>query len=466
MVDFQKKSQSVDYKLDYEAIKSITDCIHEAVCIIDENGTVIVWNKSAEKLYHVSRNEIMGIKIVDFFPDAMVEKVRKTKIAVQNLEHSPKEGSHVLISSMPIYINHVFKGAISTERDYEEVEKLYLELTNAKSKLIFLQNEVKKYSGSFGNIIGKSPKLTKKIEIARQIAPSHASVMITGESGTGKEVFARGIHEVSGRKGLFISVNCSAIPSELFESELFGYCPGAFTGASKKGKIGAFELSNGGTIFLDEIGDMPFNMQAKLLRVLQEFEITRLGGENKIKLDLRVISATNQNLEKMVSEKKFREDLFYRLNVINISLPSLREHKEDIPLLINHFIKKFSSENSKTLEGISQNALDCLMAYDWPGNIRELMNAVEYAVVTCNDVLIKKKSIPDYILRKIENQENSRGFQLDLTKAVCQLERENIQRAIKLTHGNKSMMAKLLHIPRGTLYHKLEKYNISLPTSD
>lgn len=323
------------HNIDYRILKSIVDCIYEAVCVIDENGIVIVWNKGAEKLYNIAYKDIIGENIEDIFPDAIVNNVRKTGVSVENKYHSPRENSYILANSMPLYIEKVFKGAVSTDRDFAELSKLYFELENANSKLIFLENEVKKISGVFGNIIGKSPNIVKKIDMARQIAPTHASVMITGESGTGKEVFARGIHELSARKGLFVPVNCSAIPSELFESEFFGYCAGAFTGANKKGKMGIFELADEGTIFLDEIGDMPLHMQAKLLRVLQEREIVRLGGEKNIKLDLRVLAATNKCLQEMVRESKFREDLYYRLNVVEINLPSLRERKEDIPIFID-----------------------------------------------------------------------------------------------------------------------------------
>ena len=327
-----------------ELVKAIVDCIYEAVCIIDQQGTVLVWNKSSEKLYNIAYEEIIGRNINEFFPDALVDTVRKTGITVENRYHSPKKDCHILASAMPLYINNVFKGAVCTDRDFAEVMKLYSELEQANTKLIFLENEVKRFSKNFGNIIGKSSAIVRKIEMARQIALTSTNVMITGESGTGKEVFARAIHEASGRKGLFVPVNCSAIPAELFESEFFGYCPGAFTGANKKGKMGILELANGGTIFLDEIGDMQFFMQAKLLRVLQEREVVRLGGEKAIKLDMRVVSATNKDLKEMVKEGKFREDLYYRLNVVEISLPPLRERKEDIPLFVEHFIREFEKD--------------------------------------------------------------------------------------------------------------------------
>lgn len=451
------------HNIDYRILKSIVDCIYEAVCVIDENGIVIVWNKGAEKLYNIAYKDIIGENIEDIFPDAIVNNVRKTGVSVENKYHSPRENSYILANSMPLYIEKVFKGAVSTDRDFAELSKLYFELENANSKLIFLENEVKKISGVFGNIIGKSPNIVKKIDMARQIAPTHASVMITGESGTGKEVFARGIHELSGRKGLFVPVNCSAIPSELFESEFFGYCAGAFTGANKKGKMGIFELADEGTIFLDEIGDMPLHMQAKLLRVLQEREIVRLGGEKNIKLDLRVLAATNKCLQEMVRESKFREDLYYRLNVVEINLPSLRERKEDIPIFVDYFIKEFSTRNSKKIIGIQREVLNILNEYKWPGNIRELMNVIEHIIVTNKNGMIQKNSIPEYILSQAKKSESFKEYPLDLTKAIKKLETENIKKALAISKNNKSKAAKLLNIPRGTLYHKMDEYKIKCP---
>ncbi len=312
-------------------------------------------------------------------------------------------------------------------------------------------------------MIGISPIILNRISMARQIAPTSTSTMITGESGTGKEVFARAIHELSGRKGLFVPVNCSAIPNELFESEFFGYCSGAFTGANQKGKIGLFELADQGTIFLDEIGDMPLHMQAKLLRVLQEKEITKVGGANSIKIDARVISATNKNLNKMVKEGSFREDLFYRLNVIEIQLPRLKDRFEDIPILINHFLKEFANKNGRNIKAIDTEAIKILLNYDWPGNIRELMNVVEHMVVISDTEKIYKSSIPHYILSSDKSTNlNLENYPLDLNLAIKNLERETIQRALSMAKNNKSKASKLLNIPRATLYHKIQEYNINI----
>lgn len=431
--------------------------------MVDEDGIVRIWNESAEKLYKVNYEDIIGKNIAEVFPNAIVEHVRKEKIVVENKQHLPRENSHILANARPLYVEKKFRGAVSTDRDFKEVLTLYSELEQANSKLVFLENEIKRYSGVFGNMIGISPIILNRISMARQIAPTSTSTMITGESGTGKEVFARAIHELSGRKGLFVPVNCSAIPNELFESEFFGYCSGAFTGANQKGKIGLFELADQGTIFLDEIGDMPLHMQAKLLRVLQEKEITKVGGANSIKIDARVISATNKNLNKMVKEGSFREDLFYRLNVIEIQLPRLKDRFEDIPILINHFLKEFANKNGRNIKAIDTEAIKILLNYDWPGNIRELMNVVEHMVVISDTEKIYKTSIPHYILSSDKSTNlNLDNYPLDLNLAIKNLERETIQRALSMAKNNKSKASKLLNIPRATLYHKIQEYNINI----
>lgn len=449
--------------LEHKVLRSIIDCIYEAICVVDEEGIVRIWNESAEKLYKVKYEDIVGKNIADIFPNAIVEHVRKEKVVVENKPHLPRENSHILANARPLYVEKKFRGAVSTDRDFKEVLTLYSELEQANSKLIFLENEIKRYSGVFGNMIGVSPIILNRISMARQIAPTSTSTMITGESGTGKEVFARAIHELSGRKGLFVPVNCSAIPNELFESEFFGYCSGAFTGANQKGKIGLFELANQGTIFLDEIGDMPLHMQAKLLRVLQEKEITKVGGSNSIKIDARVISATNKNLNKMVKEGSFREDLFYRLNVIEIQLPRLKERFEDIPILINHFLKEFANKNGRVIKAIDIEATKILLNYDWPGNIRELMNVVEHMVVISDTEKIYKSSIPNYILLADKNTNLSLdNYPLNLNLAIKSLEQETIKRALSIAKNNKSKASKLLNIPRATLYHKIQEYNINI----
>lgn len=453
---YYMKVEELNVQLD-----NIISNINEAVCVINKEGIVVLWNKKAEELYDVMSHEIIGKKITDFFPNAMMWKVLKDKKPIYNALHKPKENSFVILSIFPVYIKGEFLGVVSTDRDVTEVIGLSQKLEKVTNTLNYLKKEVDKYSSnSFSHIIGKSDKILEKIEIAKQVSKSDISILITGESGTGKEVFARAIHEYSGKKGLFVPVNCSAIPSELLESELFGYEGGAFSGANKKGKIGLFELANNGTIFLDEIGEMPLFMQAKLLRVLQEKEIRRVGGTKSIKIDTRVISATNKDLKKLIKEGKFREDLYYRLNVVEIKLPPLRERKEDIVLLIDYFIEGICERNSLKLPKIDKEVYSILENYEWKGNIRELKNIVEYLIIFSKDGHISKDIIPNHIVLKNEYYRQKEEYLLDLNEAIKRLEIELIKKALKISNSNKAEAAKLLNIPRSTLYYKIDNYNI------
>lgn len=444
-------------------LNQIIDNIHEAVSVIDKDGKVILWNRSAERLYNLSFEKIAGEDIRKFFPNAAMLKVLNTKKSVSNIYHSPREGAHVAISALPIFDGGEFKGVVASERDLTEVKELSEKLQYANGMLDFLKNEIKKFSVSgFENIIGESQSILEKINIAKQVSKSNSSILITGESGTGKEVFARAIHENSGRTGLFIPVNCSAIPTELFESEFFGYEEGAFTGAKKKGKLGIIELANKGTLFLDELGDMPVFMQSKLLRVLQEKQFRRVGGEKSIGVDIRVISATNKNLKEMIGDGSFREDLYYRLNVVEIKLPSLRERKSDIRLLINYFVKEISEKTNKKIIRIEKEFYRILEDYQCHGNIRELKNIIEYSIVLCNNGIIDKSLIPDHVLQKNgKDKTHIEEYALDLNEAIIRTEINTIQKALKLSRGRKTKAAKLLNIPRSTLYYKLQNYNIT-----
>jgi transcriptional regulator with PAS, ATPase and Fis domain len=454
---FYMKMEELGGKLNH-----IINHIYEAVCVVDKEGIVVIWNKNSEKLYKVLAKDIIGKKLKDFFPKAILLKVLETRMGVADVYHCPpRKDTDVVVSAHPIFIDGEFVGAVSTDRDITQVKKLSYQLEKANSTLKFLENEVKKFSSSnFGNIIGKSQKLIKTIETARQVAKTNASILILGESGTGKEVFARAIHDYSQREGLFVPVNCSAIPSELFESEFFGYEAGAFTGASKKGKIGIFELANNGTVFLDEIADLPMHMQAKLLRVLQEKEIRRVGGEKTININVRIISATNKNLKKMSEEETFREDLYYRLNVVELSLPPLRERDGDIVLLIHNFLKEMCEQNNKKIPQIEREVIDILQNYEWRGNIRELKNTIEHLVVLSKDDTITKELVPNYIMEKVNKKIKKEEYPMDLNKAVLKVEIDTIKRALKISGGNKAKAAKLLNIPRSTLYYKMDLYKI------
>jgi two-component system response regulator HydG len=307
----------------------------------------------------------------------------------------------------------------------------------------------------FSNIIGKSPIMRELVTKVEQAAPSTANVLILGESGTGKEVFANAIHAASPRAGKpLIKVSCAALPDPLLESELFGYEKGAFTGAANR-KPGRFELADGGTLFLDEIGEMPKHLQVKLLRVLQDGEFERLGGTKTIRVDIRLIAATNKDLAREVEAVNFREDLFYRLNVITLKLPPLRERREDIPLLVDYFLKKYSEKNGKSIRGISREAMNTLEVYDWPGNVRELENAIEQAVVLAQSDIIGLVDLPASVHQR--ETANHSSIVIPLGTPLGEIQRRVISETLKMTSGDKELAAKLLGISSRTIYRKLEK---------
>lgn len=367
-------------------------------------------------------------------------------------------------------VDHLFKGDVSYEEDIKLLtiiasmvgqavkvrELAEKDKQSVISENIKLRQELKgKYK--FNNIVYSSSAMEAMLEAAMQVADSQATVLLRGESGTGKELVASAIHYASPRNEKpFIKVACASLPENLLESELFGYEKGAFTGASDR-RAGRFELASGGTIFLDEIGDLTPPTQVKLLRVLQEKEFERLGGTSTIKIDVRVICATHRNLEKMVKEDKFREDLFYRINVFPIYLPAMRERKEDIPLLADFFIDKFSKENKKKIRGISRAALDVLMAYDWPGNVRELENIIERAIVLCKKELISPLELPANLKTKEEIELPTAGA--SLPEIVASIERQRIEEALA-KHKTQRKAAKALGITERMLGYKIKNYEI------
>ncbi|MGD9034773.1 MAG: sigma-54 dependent transcriptional regulator [Desulfobacteraceae bacterium] len=310
------------------------------------------------------------------------------------------------------------------------------------------------------NIIGRSPAMVKLLETVAQVAPSEATVLITGESGTGKEMIAGAIHFNSPRKdGPFVKINCAAITETLLESELFGHEKGAFTGAHKR-KEGRFRQAHGGSIFLDEISEMSLAMQVKLLRVLQEREITRVGGEEVINVDVRLIAATNKDLLVEIEAGRFREDLFYRLNVVTLNMPPLRERREDVPLLAKHFLGMFSEKNRKTIKGFSPQAMDQLLRYGWPGNVRELMNAVERAVVLSSSEYLDEEELQLVLKDKTAEGEERPKEAIPGDLPLEEVEKASILKTLELTGGNKSEAARRLGITRRTLHKKLKKYGV------
>jgi len=444
-------------------VKHIIGEIKEGICAMNSGGIVVLWNKFMEDRYDIKSEDIVGKHMEIYLKDTISSKVLSTRTRESGIYTCGKKDVYGLVDANPIYIEGEFVGVVCTEVDITEAKKLSRKLDKANDRLKYLQEEVKNLSGgSFDSILGKSYKLEKAKEMAKRVAKTASSIFIFGESGTGKEIFSRAIHDYSERKGQFIPVNCSAIPSELFESEFFGYESGSFTGANKKGKMGIFELAKNGTVFLDEIADLPLSMQAKLLRVLEEKEIRRIGGENIIKVDARIISATNKNLLELIKQGKFREDLYYRLNVVQIDLPPLRERKEDIAILVYKFIGEICKQNNKEILDISKDAIKILQKYSWKGNIRELKNTMENLAILSRGDIIEIDDIPEYILDEVKDNNIEEEYPLDLVKAISKLEVNTITKALEMASGNKAKAAKILNIPRTTLYYKIDQYKIEV----
>lgn len=366
-------------------------------------------------------------------------------------------------SSVETAVEALKKGAYDYLTKPLDFDKLKIILERAMEH-VHLKEENRILKESLGrqfdrrSIIGHSPKMNKVLETIAQVAPTDATVLITGESGVGKELIAGAIHYNSERKkGPFVKINCGAIMETLLESELFGHEKGAFTGADKK-KEGRFRQAHKGSIFLDEISEMSASMQVKLLRVLQEKEITPVGGERVIPVDVRVIAATNRELLPMIESGEFRQDLYYRLNVVEIRVPSLKERREDIPLLAIHFLGRFAEKNSKSFKGFTPRAMDRLVRYNWPGNVRELMNVIERGVVLGEGEYLDAENIP--IIETHLQEEDGDAASLNDLMPLEEVEKQAIIRTLKATEGNKSLASRRLGITRRTLHQKLKKYGV------
>lgn len=452
---------------DGELLKAILDGMNDAICLVDENGITRYWNDAAVKLYQIDREKILNKHIKEFFPKSLLPRILTERKAYDNIYNNPKEGCYNIISAFPLYLNGRFAGGISMDRDVTEFIKTSELLMKAQSNLKVLEQEmsiINRDRHSFSQIFGNNKAFRESIRLARDISKSSINVLINSESGTGKELFAHAIHMESGREGYFVPINCSAIPNELFESELFGYAPGAFTGALKSGKVGKIELAHNGTLFLDEIADMPLSMQPKILRVLENGEMTRIGSEKTIKTNIRVIAASNRDLSEMVEAGLFRKDLYYRLNSVVITLPPLRERKDDIPLLVNRFVEDYCMEYGINVLAITPEVMNIFINHKWEGNVRELKNVIERIVVIArntNTDIIDVSFLPRNLRGTGETEPITRQENIyDLNNILANAEREAIINAMRISRGNKAHAAKLLNIPRGTLYFKLKKYNL------
>jgi DNA-binding NtrC family response regulator len=405
----------------------------------------------------VSDMRLPGLDEVEFLKE--IKTISQKNIVIIMTSHCTVE-SAVTAMREGAY-DYVCK-PFSTEELIIKLEKA-INYKKATSEIIRLRSEIQERYGH-NNIIGKSKAMIKTLYTIKIIADRETTVLIQGESGTGKELIASSIHYNSSRKnGPFIKLSCAALNKEILESELFGHEKGAFTGAIKT-KKGRFELADGGSMFLDDVDDIPIEMQVKLLRVLQEREFERVGGEKTISVDVRLICAVKKDLTNLVKQGRFREDLYYRLNVVAVTIPPLRERKEDIPLLINYFIKKYSKFLKISEPDISQEALDLLMKYNWPGNIRELENVVEHALVFSSANGIMLQNLPEH-LRKFESVSDETPLSLkdkiDYQGEIAEFEKSLIKWAHKKTNGNQVHMAEILGIPRTTLRNKMIKFNLT-----
>jgi len=450
--------------------ETIMNTAYEGLLVVNDEGRVILANRSFEQLVNKSSEELMGqdaSTIIKGF-DSTIKIKRDFDIESIN-EHS------VITSYIPIKGGAEVSGGVLRViyRNLDQLQDVMREFQKLKNSLSYYKDELYKLNGTqytLDSIITTRNKaMIEAKRVANKAADCLSNVLILGESGTGKELFTHAIHNASDRcKEPFIKVNCSAIPAELAESELFGYAPGAFTGAARHGKMGKFELANGGTIFLDEIGDMPLQLQSKLLRVIQDREIEVVGGTKTVPINVRIIAATNKDLKHLVYEKLFREDLYYRLNVISLTLPPLRERKEEIELLANSFLLKFNKAQSKHYKGITPDVIEAFKHYSWPGNIRELQNSIERAVSLgmnswltwedFRDILeqgpnVFKSSTKTIVISDVKDS----GDKIILRESVQQQESELIRWALNECLGSRVKAAKLLGISRSTFYEKLKK---------
>lgn len=446
-------------------LQAIIQSSDEAISVVDENGKGLLINPAYSRITGLSEEEIIGQPATTDISEgeSVHMKVLQTRRAVRGvaMRVGPNK-KEVVVNVAPVIVDGIIKGSVGVIHDVSEIESLNRELHRARQIIRTLEA---KYS--FDDIIGRSEEMTIAIEQARLGAKTPATVLLRGESGTGKELFAHAIHNGSDRRyNKFIRVNCAALSESLLESELFGYEEGAFSGAKRGGKRGLFEEANNGSIFLDEIGELTANTQAKLLRVLQEKEITRVGGTKSIPINVRVIAATNVNLEKGIASGTFREDLYYRLNRMPIHIPSLRKRKEDIPLLCTRLIQKINQEYGRNVESISEFAMKKLMEYDWPGNVRELENILGRAIIfmNYNEIQLEEHHVPE-LIKKMNKpnkpMEEPLKHNQTLAQLVEQYEERMILKTLKEMEGNKTMTAKSLGLSVRNLYYKLEKYGIA-----
>jgi len=444
--------KDISKKLQFYGV--ILRSIADGVFTVDSDRVITSFNPAAEKITGIPSSKALGKKCYDVFHSDICEKCvleQTLKTGVETVDRSVNiinaHGEEIPISISTAVLRDEddnVLGAVETFRDLSAIEDLRKELN-------------KKYS--FEDIISKSPQITKLFSILPDIAESESTVLIQGSSGTGKELFARAIHNISPRKnGNYVVINCGTLPVQLFESELFGYIKGAFTDA-KRDKAGKLSLAEGGTVFFDEIGDLPLSTQVKLLRLLQQREYEPVGSTTPVKTDIRIVAATNRDLKELVAQGKFRDDLYFRLAVVKFDLPPLKKRREDIPYLVDHFIKRFNSRRGKNIISVSPTVMNILLRYDFPGNIRELENIIEYGFVVCRGNIIQKEHLPTEISGVVSDDFiKTPSSATPITETVD--EESRLRRALTEAEGHISKAAKELGIHRTTLWRRLKRYNL------
>jgi transcriptional regulator with PAS, ATPase and Fis domain len=445
--------------LPIEIVETIVETALEWLVVVNRKGEIIYINKKYCDFLNIIREEVIGKHVTEVIENTRMHIVAETgKEEIADLQYI--KGNYMIANRVPIISGKSVIGAFGTVffRDTREWMKMN---SHVKSLLTKMQSYIQDISSgakySLDDVLGISTPIQNLKEKVKMVAASDISVLIRGESGTGKELFAHSIHQLSARSHQpFVKINCGAIPEPLLESELFGYEEGAFTGAKKGGKKGKFHLADGGTIFLDEIGDMPINMQVKLLRALQEGEIEPVGSTKPVSVDVRIVAATNRPLEKMLEEKRFREDLFYRINVVPFTIPSLRERKEDLPLLIDYFIEKVTRKSGKRISSMEDDVFQRLNEYSWPGNIRELENVIDAAIHLSNGEVITMDSLPEYLKEGMIYPLGNKS----LKELLEETEKRVLKQSLEKYSQDKLLVAKALGVSKSTLYEKLNKYRL------
>ena len=448
------------------------DAVNDGIVIVDKTSRILYVNKAYTKILAVSKDKVLHKQVKTIEPGALILQVLQNKEPVlQQLVEVKTRGKKIRVNITPIMKDGTLLGAVSVFNDITELSRSQEELEKAQrlNQSIFKAAADRAFHAVFSHIIGQNPNFLRCLRLAELVAPTDATVLIEGESGAGKEVFVNAILAISGkRKQPYVNLNCSAIPESLMESELFGYTSGSFTGAVKGGKSGKFEQADGGTIFLDEIGEMPLFMQSKLLRVLQSGEIQKIGSQVVQKADVRVIAATNRDLKQMVREGKFRDDLYFLLNTFKITIPPLRERGEDVLLLADFFLEKYARKYGKKVT-ISPEVKQYFLTFPWNGNVRQLQSCMEYAVIVCNEGIIQLEHLPDDLLQHDNQVSTTSYFDADEFEAGCDyslksglqmMEKKRIQQAISEANGNKTKAMKALGISRRTFYKKWKQYGL------